>query len=72
MKMVDGRMDDRAWLYYKLTNDPKGSGELKMMQNVSPFPGRHFFHNLTYLKETMATMKFISRSKWHISLFAEV
>ena len=26
---VDGRTDDVACLYYKLTNDPKGSGELK-------------------------------------------
>ena len=23
-----GRMDDGPWLYYKLTNEPKGSGEL--------------------------------------------
>ena len=23
------RMDDRPWLYYKLTNEHKGSGELK-------------------------------------------
>ena len=36
-KMVDGRTDNRrrqtddgACLYYKLTNEPKGSGELKM------------------------------------------
>ena len=30
--MVDGQqMDDGAWLYYKLTNEPKGSGELKIM-----------------------------------------
>ena len=34
--MVDGqrtdnghRTDDGPWLYYKLTNEPKGSGELK-------------------------------------------
>ena len=28
---MDGQqMDDRPWLYYKLTNEPKGSGELKM------------------------------------------
>ena len=33
--MVEGRttdrkrMDDGPWLYYKLTNEPKGSGELK-------------------------------------------
>ena len=28
--MVDGqRTDDGNWLYYKLTNEPKGSGELK-------------------------------------------
>ena len=25
-----GRMDDGPWLHYKLTNEPKGSGELKM------------------------------------------
>ena len=24
-------MDDGPWLYYKLTNEPKGSGELKMV-----------------------------------------
>ena len=30
MKMVDEqRTDDGACLYYKLTNGPKGSGELK-------------------------------------------
>ena len=26
----DGRTDDASWLYYKLTNEPKGSGELKI------------------------------------------
>ena len=25
----NGRPDDGPWLYYKLTNEPKGSGELK-------------------------------------------
>ena len=38
LKMVDGRTtddngqrtDDGACLYYKLTNEPKGSGELKI------------------------------------------
>ena len=31
--MVDGqRTDDRPWLYYKLTNEPKGSGELKTLK----------------------------------------
>ena len=25
----NGRTDNRPWLYYKLTNEPKGSGELK-------------------------------------------
>ena len=29
LKIVDGRMDDRECLYYELTNEPKGSGELK-------------------------------------------
>ena len=28
---TDGQQtDDGPWLYYKLTNEPKGSGELKM------------------------------------------
>ena len=37
LKMVDrqqtdnGRMDEGPWLYYKLTNEPKGSGELKTL-----------------------------------------
>ena len=32
--MVDGqRTDDGACLYYKLTNEPKGSGELKTVRN---------------------------------------
>ena len=26
-----GRIDDGSWLYYKLTNEPKSSGELKML-----------------------------------------
>ena len=30
--MVDGQWtDDGACLYYKLTNEPKGSGELKIL-----------------------------------------
>ena len=38
LKMVDGQWtDDGACLYYKLTNEPKGSGELKMHnQNSKP------------------------------------
>ena len=28
--MVDGQTDDGPWLYYKLANEPKGSGELKI------------------------------------------
>ena len=29
---MDGRRtDDKQWLYYKLTNEPKGSGELKSL-----------------------------------------
>ena len=35
--MVDGRTDNRAWLYYKLTNEPKGSGELIIHNNLSLF-----------------------------------
>ena len=29
LKMVDWQQTDRPWLYQKLTNEPKGSGELK-------------------------------------------
>ena len=30
-QMDDRPMDDGSWLYYKLTNEPKGSGELKII-----------------------------------------
>ena len=30
--MDNGLTEDRLWLYYKLTNEPKGSGELKKDQ----------------------------------------
>ena len=37
--MVDGqRKDDGPWLYHKLTNEPKGSGELKIKRKQ-----RHFW-----------------------------
>ena len=43
LKMVDGqRTDDRSCLYYKLTNEPKGSGELKMPY----FPGNRKLQGL--------------------------
>ena len=33
--MVDGqRTDEGPWLYCKLTNEPKGSGELKMAVKI--------------------------------------
>ena len=28
----NGQMVNRPWLYYKLTNEPKGSGELKIRE----------------------------------------
>ena len=40
LKMVDGQTTDRPWLYYKLTFEPKGSGELKsncIFQILPPF-----------------------------------
>ena len=45
LKMVDdGRTDDGPWLYYKLTNEPKGSGELIM--HLYPFQLRFFLQSL--------------------------
>ena len=29
-----GRMDDGPWLYYELTNEPKGSSELKRSETL--------------------------------------
>ena len=50
--MVDGRTtdgqrtDDRSWLYYKLTNEPKGSGELikvsVLIREKQQFENYHF------------------------------
>ena len=34
---MDGQTDDGPWLYYKLTDVPKGSGELKTVSQL-------FFH----------------------------
>ena len=34
--MVDnGQTHDGPWLYYKLTNEPKGSGELKIQKDFT-------------------------------------
>ena len=30
----DGRTDDGPWLYYKLTNEPEGSGELTVKKYI--------------------------------------
>ena len=36
--MVDGQQtDDKPWLYYKLTNEPKDSGELKSVLDCQLF-----------------------------------
>ena len=37
------RTDDGPWLYYKLTNDPKGSGELKSYPFLSDISGTILF-----------------------------
>ena len=40
--MVD---DDGPWLYFKLTNEPKGLGELKMMKKqLNPSDSSTFCH----------------------------
>ena len=35
--MMDGQTDDGAWLYYKLTNEPKGSDDLKTNLSAHKF-----------------------------------
>ena len=41
--MVDGqRTDNGPWLYYKLTNEPKGSGKLKI-------DFKHIFFMILYM-----------------------
>ena len=34
-RTTDGRADDGGWLYFKLTNEPKGSDELKSWLSIS-------------------------------------
>ena len=40
-------MDDGLWLYYKLPNEPKGSGELKTSTHIFRFSKNIFklFHD---------------------------
>ena len=46
LKMVDRqRTDDRPWLYYKLTNEHKDSGELKQYRNDPKFSDRYAWAN---------------------------
>ena len=33
--MDNGTPEDRPWLYYKLTNEPKGSGELRKQAKIT-------------------------------------
>ena len=40
-RTTDGWTDDGPWLYYKLTNEPKGSGELTIKSNVKLKPSIH-------------------------------
>ena len=45
--MVDGqRTDNGPWLYYKLTNEPKGSGKLKI---ALPSDFKHIFFMILYM-----------------------
>ena len=50
LKMVDDwRTDHRPWLYYKLTNEPKGELKIHLKSNFI-----HFFHDLIHLYSTGA------------------
>ena len=56
MKMVDDGQtdDDRPWLYYKLTDEPKGSGELKMMKKqLYPSDSSTFCHCIEEIPPTV-------------------
>ena len=47
MWMANGRTDDEPWLHFKLTNEPKGSGELKSKERSLKFyftPYENFFY----------------------------
>ena len=78
LKMVDGRTDngrrtvDRPWLYYKLTNEPKGSGELIKalllsllsikwvggIDNMRGFAAHHHFPSTTLISSTVFNPRF--------------
>ena len=53
----DGGMDDGPWLYYKLTNEPKGSGELKKKSQLGSFSFMFlsllFFLKIKFLAKTV-------------------
>ena len=42
--MDDGRTDDRPRLYYKLTNEPKGSGELMILWFIVKYESLFYYH----------------------------
>ena len=51
----NGRTDDGPWLYYKLTNEPKGSGELKIHKKFGSHNG--FLTQSMHLKSITVTKK---------------
>ena len=46
-------MEDRPWLYYKLTNEPKGSGELKNL---------HFGENFIKIRRQLGKLFTVKHS----------
>ena len=44
----DGQMDDGSWVYYKLTNESKGSGEVTKILPASKIFVKHSMHSFFF------------------------
>ena len=61
------RTDDGPWLYYKLTNEPKGSGELKI--GTKGYPSGFIPISCKYLDLKCRHLHFISAFEIETSAF---
>ena len=58
--MDDEQTDNRAWLYYKFTNESKGSGELKIVdiQNVNTFSCHWVYFTINFDASCVVKLEF--------------